>query len=114
MIKTTLSTNYDDMVMAIKLAIHHIKSICGMALKDTIQIIIPCLVHFSDREREIVMNNNLDAEVLSDFPCVKDLDVYNIMEVSKYLEENYNILALRNRDGMSPYTVVMYYRTIRK
>lgn len=112
--ENTLPAKYEDKVASIKWAIREIERMASMSPKDILQVIIPALLHESDKDRSYIMYNNLLAEVLPDFPYVKELDNHNIMEVSKYLADNYNKVVLNRLDIQMSYTVVLYWRIIRK
>ena len=112
--ETKISAKYEDKIASIRDAVREIERMVNISPKDTLQVIIPALLHESDKDRRCVMYNNLLAEVLPDFPYVKELDNHNIMEVSKYLADNYNKVVLNRLDIQMSYTVVLYWRIIRK
>lgn len=112
--ENTLPARYKEKTVSIKWAIREIISIYDISQKDRLQVVIPALMHLSKEDKEWIINNNLTAEVLPDFPHVEGLDVGNSVEVSKYLTENYNKLTIRRLDGYLSYIVVLYWRILRK
>ena len=111
--ETKISAKYEDKIASIRDAVREIKSLCKMSKNAILQVIIPCLMHLSETDKDKIMTTSHNIQVLPDFPRVEGLDTGDSVAVSKYLNDNYDIMTLCRHGNCLSYTITMYYRVLK-